>query len=119
MNKDDIIRMAREADLPILWITETGVIKWADLERFAALVEQHLIASGYRKCAENQKTTQHCALVEEAVKDEKEACAKLVGEFALKWWSTVRASNKHIETKRKAHDDFCALQAAFRARSET
>jgi hypothetical protein len=52
------------------------------------------------------------------VKAEKEACAKLVGEFAQKWWSIHCASNKHMETTRKAHDDFCALQAAIRARGQ-
>ena len=50
--------------------------------------------------------------------DEREACAKEVGEFAKKWWSIHCASNKHMETTRKAHDDFCALQAAIRARGQ-
>ena len=47
---------------------------------------------------------------------EREACAKEAGEFAKKWWSIHCASNKHMETTRKAHDDFCALQAKIRAR---
>ena len=40
MRKDDIIRMAREAGFPIAWISDNdgGVIRWADIERFAALV---------------------------------------------------------------------------------
>jgi hypothetical protein len=37
---------------------------------------------------------------------EREACAELVGEYARKWWSIHCASNKHMETARKAHDDF-------------
>ena len=49
---------------------------------------------------------------------EREACADKTGEFARKWWSIHCASNKHMETTRKAHDDFCALQAAIRARGE-
>lgn len=49
---------------------------------------------------------------------EREACAKLAGEFAQKWWSIHCDSNKHMETTRKAHDDFCALQVAIRARGE-
>ena len=48
--------------------------------------------------------------------DEREECAKVCEEFARKWWSIHGASNKHMETTRKAHDDFCALQAAIRAR---
>lgn len=38
MNRDDILRMAREAGLPYAWISETGVLKWSELERFAVLV---------------------------------------------------------------------------------
>ena len=47
--------------------------------------------------------------------DERKACAQLAGEFAQKWWSIHCASNKHMETTRRAHEDFCALQAAIRA----
>lgn len=43
-----------------------------------------------------------------------EEAAGVTGEFAQKWWSMHCASNKHMETTRKAHDDFCALQAAIR-----
>lgn len=49
---------------------------------------------------------------------EREACAEKTGGLARKWWSIHCASNKHMETTRKAHDDFCALQAAIRARGE-
>jgi hypothetical protein len=38
MNRDDIIRMAREAGMPMAWISVSGVLNWSDLERFAALV---------------------------------------------------------------------------------
>ena len=50
---------------------------------------------------------------------ERLACANKAAEFARKWWSIHCDSNKHMETTRKAHDDFCALQAAIRARGET
>ena len=33
-----IEEMAREARLPEAWISETGVLKWSELERFAELV---------------------------------------------------------------------------------
>ena len=56
------------------------------------------------------------AVVREAERREREACAEKTGEFARKWWSIHCASNKHMETTRKAHDDFCALQAVIRAR---
>ena len=48
-----IIEMAREAGLPEAWISETGVLKWSDLERFADLVRA----------------------------DEREACAKVAERF--------------------------------------
>jgi hypothetical protein len=48
-----------------------------------------------------------------------EECAREVEEFARKWWSIHCHSNKHAETTRKAHDDFCALQAAIRRRGKT
>jgi hypothetical protein len=48
-----------------------------------------------------------------------EECAREVEEFARKWWSIHCHSNKHAETTRKAHDDFCALQGAIRRRGKT
>ena len=48
-----------------------------------------------------------------------EECAREVEEFARKWWSIHCHSNKHAETTRKAHDDFCSLQAAIRRRGKT
>jgi hypothetical protein len=56
---------------------------------------------------------------EKGSRSEREACAKKTEEFARKWWKIHCDSNKHMETTRKAHDDFCALQAAIRARGET
>ena len=38
MTKDDIIRMAREAGMPMAWIGDSGVLNWADLLAFATLV---------------------------------------------------------------------------------
>jgi len=57
----------------------------------------------------------HATLVRTAALEE---AARVTGEFAQKWWSIHCASNKHMETTRKAHDDFCALQAAIRAMKE-
>jgi hypothetical protein len=50
--------------------------------------------------------------------DEREACAKAVEEFARKWWKIHCDSNLHYSSTLKAHQDFCALQAAIRARSK-
>jgi hypothetical protein len=73
MTRDDIIRLAREAGCAVY----DGEDIAPALVRFAALVEQHLVKQGYRKCAEGQKTTQFCGMLEEAVKAEREACAEL------------------------------------------
>ena len=47
-----------------------------------------------------------------------EEAARVTGEFAQKWRAMRCASKKHMETTRRAHDDFCALQAAIRAMKE-
>lgn len=49
-----------------------------------------------------------------AVAAERERCAAKAGEYAQAWWSKHCASNKHMETTRAAHDDFCRLQADIR-----
>ena len=80
MNRDDIIHMAKEAGL-----APASFCRWSaysdDLERFATLVaaekEQQMIRDGWRQCAEGQRTTQYCGLLDAAVKDEREACAKV------------------------------------------
>ena len=79
MTRDEIIRMAREAGF-----VDESFCRWGaytdDLERFVDLIEKHLIASGYRKCAVGQRTTQFCGQLEQAVLVEREACAKVCDE---------------------------------------
>ena len=92
MERDDIIRMAREAGFICLFPDEAvnGIGTIYDsgdeeitetVKRFAALVADHereiLRRDGWRKCAAGQRTTQFCAMAEEAVKAEREACARL------------------------------------------
>jgi hypothetical protein len=86
----DTIDMAREVKMPYDFVTGEP-INLEKLEAFADLVRA----------------------------DEREACAKKTEEFARKWWKIHCGSNKHMETTRKAHNDFCALQAAIRARGKT
>ena len=83
MNKDDIIRMARDAGFVVdetsqehqpNCIFHTHHMVDELLERFAALVEMNLIVDGWRQCAKGQRTTQWCSMVEA----EREACAELV-----------------------------------------
>ena len=91
MKRDDIICMAKEAFCDWSFIqfddrvdgfcvNNENVIE--PFERFATLVEQHLIESGYRKCAGGQRITQYCCMVEEAVKEEREAaCDEVLREL--------------------------------------
>jgi hypothetical protein len=45
------------------------------------VAEQELHAAGWRRCAEGQAGTQHCALLEAAVLAEREACAKVAEDY--------------------------------------
>ena len=82
---DDIIRLAREAEVPMEYsFNNNGATIWGlhpSLERFANLVaaaeRERMKAEGWRQCATGQKTTQSCGLLEEAVKAEREALAKM------------------------------------------
>ena len=89
MTKDEIIKLAHEAGLSDGDLWTCGITA---VQRFAIA------------CYEAGRTA------------EREACEKNAGEFARKWWGIHCASNKHMETTRKAHDDFCSLQNAIRAR---
>ena len=102
-----VLEMAREAGFTP---TEDHRTYIDMLECFAQLVTEQANARA------NNAWTMMC---KKMVAAEREACAEKIGEFARKWWSIHCASNKHMETTRKAHDDFCALQAAIRSRSNT
>ena len=47
---------------------------------------------------------------------ERNSAAEIAGDFARKWWSLYCANKKHMETTLMAHNDFCALQSAIKAR---
>lgn len=100
MNRDDIIRMAREAG--IVWNDHTVVGSSENLlERFATLVYEHT----WKDAALAATRT----VVDAAVLAEREACAKVCDlEFAACWHADALSQAK--EAKR------CA--AAIRARGE-
>jgi hypothetical protein len=78
MNRDDIIRMAREAGLLRGGDGWTMPHRWGitELERFAALIEQYLSYDGIHTChAECQRPA--CVAMREEVKAEREACAQI------------------------------------------
>ena len=95
MNREDIIRMAQEAQMPFYW--RTGEITYLDkLERFAALVafaERERIKQA--NAPEIERINAHIKELEDAVKAELEACAK-IGDDHPSWSSrmysaTIRA----------------------------
>jgi hypothetical protein len=82
MNQYSILKMAREAGLLRAGDGWTMPHRWGitELERFAALIEQHLYYDGIHTChAECQRPA--CVAMREAVKAEREACAKLCDAF--------------------------------------
>ena len=93
MTRDDIIRMALDAHLLNYVDHETprryfirADADVEEVERFAALVaaqkEAQMIRDGWRQCAEGQRTTQFCGLVEEAVKSEREKYEAIIADMA-------------------------------------
>lgn len=94
MTHDDIMKLAREARLPSCHLTHPVA-----LERFAALVaaaeREAILKDGWRQCAKDQRTTQFCGMLQQAVLTEREACAKLCEEpgwNAANWCATqIRA----------------------------
>jgi hypothetical protein len=63
------------------WHNGFWTLTQEEIERFAALVaaaeREAILKEGYRKCAEGQKTTQFCGMLQQAVLTEREACAKV------------------------------------------
>ena len=74
VNTDDITHMANEAGIVMSLTDERVTLN--KLNRFLELHLKTLVSEGYRKCAEEQRTTQFCALFEEAVVAEREKVAK-------------------------------------------
>jgi hypothetical protein len=60
--------------------------------------------------------TERMVDLEAQLEAERKACANIAQEFAKKWWGIHCATNKHMETTRKAHEDFCKIDNAIRAR---
>ena len=109
MTRDDIIRMAREAGLQEV-VEKTDhhtIVKMMDvpaLERFAALVRDHLLSTDIHSCHANCERFA-CVQTRRAVEAEREACAKAIDDLSL---------------AHPGRADLTALQcaAAIRARGE-
>ena len=103
LTKRTIMDMAREAGF------KTGEYSYADGDGKYPFVQSIATGTFLPELERFEK------LVRE---DEREACAKVCEEFARKWWKIHCDSNIHYSSTLKAHQDFCALQAAIRARGK-
>ncbi len=76
MTREDIIRMAREAGYEADMFGH-GVWDLAEFNRFAALVEKHLLATDIHSCHANCQRFA-CVQTRNAVAAEREACCQIV-----------------------------------------
>ena len=80
MNQGDILRIARDSGMELYGLGRGRTNFVFILERFAALIEQHLSYDSIHTChAECQRPA--CVAVREAVKAEREACAQLCESY--------------------------------------
>ena len=97
----------REAAKQALGVLETDVMQrtYAGGVRInnAAIALRAALAEpdGWRQCAVGQKETQYCGLLEEAVKAEREACARLLDTMAAqdKWSNYYEIAAEAIRAK--------------------
>ena len=81
MNRDDIIRMARESGMELYGLGRDRTNFLFILERFVALIEQHLRYDSIHTCHDACPRPACVAGREaraKAAKDEREACAEMV-----------------------------------------
>ena len=76
MNEDDMIRLARQAGIDHWWESgnEHREVLQQHLERFAALVREHLLSTEIHSCHANCQRLA-CIQTRRAVEAEREACA--------------------------------------------
>jgi hypothetical protein len=78
------------AELDTLWSRAEQFSGGFTRYRFAALVaaaeRTRMIADGWRQCAQGQRTTQHCAVAEQARLEEREACARVCEDDPSRAW---------------------------------
>ena len=82
MTRDDIIRLAEDCGIPEFENNESqadNILHFAAI--IAAVERERMKSEGWRQCAKGQRTTQYCGLLEDSVKAEREACAKLCDEL--------------------------------------
>jgi methanogenic corrinoid protein MtbC1 len=68
--------MALEAGMPMAWISDSGVLNWTDLKRFANLVAEH----ERETCLDAMMQSVEKG-IDTAMVLEREACAKVAEQF--------------------------------------
>ena len=94
LNTDDVIKMAEEAGI-VMSLTDERVTL-SKLNRFLELHLKALKNEGYRQCAEGQRTTQYCGLLDVAVRAEHEACKEMIAAWVEDWcegWSAKKIAH--------------------------
>jgi hypothetical protein len=85
------------AELDTLWSRAEQFSGGFTRYRFAALVaaaeRNRMISEGWRQCAQGQRTTQFCAVAEQARLEEREACAQVCDPYTHGQWfaAAIRA----------------------------
>lgn len=91
MNRDDIIKMARQACHPhekAIFASPWGE-EW--VLRFAEMLKQHLEYDGIHTC-HDQCPRPACVAIREAVQREREACAKVCEQAGIEGYGTLAAA---------------------------
>jgi hypothetical protein len=96
MSEHEAVLLPRKACEMIALMLRNGDCRPSDED-----IDRMALAASWRRCAKGQRVTQHCALLEAAVKAEREAYAKIVEAYCGAW-----------------HDEGYALAQAIRARRE-
>jgi len=110
MNQDDIIKMARDSGMELYGLGRDRTKFVFILERFAALIEQHLYYNSIHTCHDECQRPA-CVAVREAVKAEREACAKLCESYGPArvlsgedCAAAIRTKGQKLEQKANVHD---------------
>ena len=77
MNRDDIIKMARDSGMELYGLGRDRTNFVFILERFAKAIEKHLSYDSIHTCHDECQRPS-CIAVREAVKAEREVCAEMV-----------------------------------------
>lgn len=114
MDRETVIRLAKDAGLPIAWISETGVIAWAQLERFAGLVLEHGCKPlpGTPRCAIERETTAPLLLEIERLKGDRNKAAMVERN---RWMAQIKEDEALMRDVLNAYENGVRMIEAINA----